>query len=154
MTRLFPRSTSVTTAALLGAVVVAVLGAQTEQGRHLLLTAGLAGTPAGYTELAFAAPQALPERLPATSYLVPPSFTIRNVTGRQHEYGWSVRLTESGRTRTVASGRVTLADGQPVTITPPTKALCEPGPITLRVRLEGGEEIAFRATCSANIDEG
>ncbi|MDP4500592.1 hypothetical protein [Nonomuraea turcica] len=154
MTRLFPRFTSLTTAALLGAVVVAALGAQTEQGRHLLLTAGLAGAPTGYTELAFVAPQALPARVPATSFLVPPSFTIRNVTGRQREYGWSVRLTESGKTRTVASGRVTLADGQPVTITPPTKALCEPGPITLGVLLEGGEAIAFRAACSADIDEG
>nr|SBO91439.1 hypothetical protein BN4615_P953 [Nonomuraea gerenzanensis] len=135
-------------------MVVAALGLQSDQGRHLLVEAGLAGAPAGYTELAFAAPQELPDRVPATSYLVPPSFTIRNVTGRQHEYGWSVHLTESGRSRTVAGGRVTLADGQPVTITPPTKALCEPGPITLRVLLEGGEAIAFRATCSANIDEG
>ncbi|TYB60598.1 hypothetical protein FXF51_30740 [Nonomuraea sp. PA05] len=154
MTRLVPRFTSAATAALLGAVVVAALGLQSEQGRRLLLSAGLAGAPAGYTELAFADPQDLPDRLPATSYLVPPSFTIRNVTGREHEYGWSVRLTESGNTRTVASGRVRLADGQPVTITPPTKALCEPGPIRLGVLLEGGESIAFRASCSANIDEG
>ncbi|NJP91070.1 hypothetical protein HCN51_16685 [Nonomuraea sp. FMUSA5-5] len=154
MTRLFPRSTFLTTAALLGAVVVAALGAQTEQGRGLLVAAGLAGAYGGYTELAFTAPQALPDRVPATSYLAPPSFTVRNVTGRRHEYAWSIRLTESGRTRDVAGGRVTLAAGQPVTITPSTKALCEPGPVTVGVRLDSGEAISFRATCSANIDEG
>ncbi|NRQ32321.1 hypothetical protein HII36_10790 [Nonomuraea sp. NN258] len=135
-------------------VVAAGLGAQTEQGRDLLLAAGLAGAPAGYTELAFATPTALPGRVPATSFLVPPAFTIRNVTGRQREHAWSVRLVESGRTRAVANGRVTLADGQSVTITPPTKALCAPGPITIRVELAGGQAITHRAVCSADIDEG
>jgi hypothetical protein len=154
MTRLLPRFSFLATAALLGTVVLLVLGAQTEQGQHLLRSAGLAAAPSGYTELAFADPQALPALVPATSYLVPPAFTIRNATGREREYAWSVRLSESGSTRTVASGHVTLADGQPVTITPPTKALCEPGAIRLRVLLEGGESISFRATCSANIDKG
>ena len=135
------------------AVIAVSLGAQTDRGRDLLAAAGLAGEQTGYTELAFAAPQRLPAQVPATSFLNPPAFTIHNVTGHRRDYGWSVLLTESGRGRTVASGRVVLADDQPVTITPVTKALCQPGHIIIRVRLEGsGETIYHRAVCSADID--
>ena len=135
------------------AVIAVTLGAQTDQGRDLLAAAGLAGEQTGYTELAFAAPQRLPAQVPATSFLNPPAFTLHNVTGHRRDYGWSVLLTEAGHARTVASGRVVLADDQPVNITPVTKALCRPGPIIIRVRLEGsGETIYHRAVCSADID--
>jgi len=152
--------------------VVLILGGlgQTPPGRHLLRTAGILGSPASYTELAFAAPKSLPREISPGSPLPQVSFMIHNSTGRARDYRWSVTLaprpetagqpaapaqpaapTKPAAPTTLTAGSLNLADGGSTTVTPQAKVACASGPVVLTVRLEGsGETLAWQADCAAS----
>ncbi|MBO2446743.1 hypothetical protein J4573_06550 [Actinomadura barringtoniae] len=152
--------------------VVLILGGfgQTPPGRHLLRTAGILGSPASYTELAFAAPKSLPREISPGSPLPQVSFMIHNSTDRARDYRWSVTLAPRQETAgqpaapakptaparpaaptTLTTGNLNLADGGSTTVTPQAaKVACVSGPVVLTVRLEGsGETLSWQADCTA-----
>ena len=131
-------------------LVVGVLS-QTPPGRDGLRSAGVLGTPAAYTELAFSAPEELPQQLVTTNVTKVPAFEIHNVTGAARRYRWSVTLTSAGgAVQAAAAGQASVAAGHSATLTPSVRPECRPGPLTVTVSLAAsGESIRFRADCLA-----
>jgi hypothetical protein len=133
-------------------LVVGVLS-QTPPGRDGLRSAGVLGTPAAYTELAFTAPAELPQQLVATNVTKVPAFEIHNVTGAARRYRWSVTLNSAGGAVRSAAGQASVAAGHSATLSPSVRVECRPGPLTVTVSLAtGGESIRFRADCLAADD--
>lgn len=80
--------------------------AQTSAGHVVLQKLGLFKKPAAFTSLAFSNPRSLPAQINQKRTSVSVSFVIRNVSGTSHDYAWRLLLSESGETRTVATGGV------------------------------------------------
>lgn len=138
-------------ALLLVIVLAAGVLCQTPPGRAALRSSGVLGTPAAYTELAFAAPDDLPQQLVAANVTQLPAFEIHNATGATHRYRWSVTLSSAGGAVQAATGETSVADGHIATLAPSVKVTCRPGSLTVTIRLAtGGESINFRADCLAS----
>jgi hypothetical protein len=137
-------------ALLLMIVLAAGVLFQTPPGRDVLRSAGVLGTPAAYTELAFTGPGDLPQQLVAANVTKLPAFEIHNVTGAAHRYRWSVTLSSARGAVQAATGEAPVADGRVATLAPSVRVECRPGPLTVTVRLAtSGESINFRADCLA-----
>ena len=135
---------------LLTIILAAGVLSQTPPGRSMLRVAGIVGAPASYTELAFAAPQELPQQLVATDVTTLPAFEIHNVTGRTRRYRWSVTLRSTGGAMQSATGDAAVADGKLAIVSPVLKVGCWPGPLTATIRLVSrGESLGFTADCLA-----
>lgn len=141
---------------LLLAVLAAGALSETPPGRGVLRAAGVIGTPAAYTELAFVTPTDLPQQLVAAETTNIPPFVIHNATGAAHRYRWSVTLSSAGTARPSATGETAVAAGAQNTIAPAVRADCRPGPLTVTIALAGdagstgdAESISFTADCLA-----
>lgn len=133
-------------------VIILAVGvlSQTPPGRNVLRSAGVLGTPAAYTELAFTTPDQLPQQLVVANVTKVPAFEIHNVTGAARRYRWSVTLSSAGGAVQSAAGQASVADGHRATLTPSVRVDCRPGPLTVSVSLAtSGESIRFRADCLA-----
>ncbi|MQY02888.1 hypothetical protein [Actinomadura macrotermitis] len=130
-------------------IAVVLIGglAQTPPGQAALRAAGVAGGPGPYSELAFPAPEQLPRELVSGAEGASVAFSIRNVTGATHTYRWTVSLDSAGRSRPVAQGTTPLVDRATTVVTPKVTVACAPGPVSVTVRLDGGQRIAYRADC-------
>jgi hypothetical protein len=135
---------------LLMIVLAAGVVFQTPAGRDVLRSAGVLGTPAAYTELAFTAPDDLPQQLVAANVTKIPAFEIHNVTGTAHRYRWSVTVSSASGAMQAAAGETPVAVGHVATLAPSARVECRPGPLTVTVQLAtSGESISFRADCLA-----
>jgi hypothetical protein len=134
--------------ALVAAVLAVAILAQTGAGQSLMRDVGLSKTPAGYTQLSFARPQSLPSTLPSPGATVHVPFEIRNSSGAQHTYRWSVTLSRGGSTDHLTSGGTRVRAGAAVTVAPAVTVSCTHGRVRLDVGLASPREsIDFFATC-------
>ena len=138
-----------TSIGLVAVVVVAAVVAQTGAGQALMREIGLTRAPAGYAQLSFARPQSLPSRFTSPASLTVP-FEIRNSTGAEHTYEWSIALVRGHSTDRLATGGTRVPAGGAVTTAPAVTVSCPGGG---RVRLDVGlvsprESIDFYATCA------
>jgi hypothetical protein len=124
--------------------------AQTGPGHVLMRTAGLIAAPAPYTALSFTDPQLLPGHLRHGSFDLPVSFRITNFSATAGTYHWSVLLVEGPRTRSVSSGRLTIAPGRTQSLNQRVTGSCRAGEVRTVVRLSAPpESIDFLASCGA-----
>jgi hypothetical protein len=138
-----------TSIGLVAVVVAAAVVAQTGAGQALMREIGLTRTTAGYAQLSFARPQSLPSRFTSPASLTVP-FEIRNSTGSEHTYHWSVTLAQGQGTDRLGMGSTRVPAGDAVTVAPAVTVTCSGGG---RVRLDVGlvsprESIDFYATCA------
>lgn len=136
---------------LLAAVILVGVGlAQTRPGHTLLGDTGLYEQPATYTELAFTAPDALPQALKKSGASIPVSFSIHNVSGRPRTYQWTIEVVQDGNARVAASGaELTPASGREV-ISRSIAATCASSRLQVVVRLAApAESISSWMTCSS-----
>jgi len=115
------------TVALIAALVVAAAIGQAVIGRTVLRKAGLINVPAGYTSLAFTAPQSLPEQMSPAQKTHAVSFVIRNAGDSVRHYRWSVLLAQDAQARRVDTGEVRVRPGHAVPITRSEKFSCVRG---------------------------
>jgi hypothetical protein len=137
--------------ALVGAVMVAAGLAQTRPGHAFLQRAGLFQVPSSYTELAFAHPQSLPQRLTSRQMSLNVSFVIHNVSPAQRGYRWTILLVRDGRAHPEAAGTVQIPAAGRADVTRTVTRTCVGGGVRLVVRLAvPAESIDFLATCWTN----
>ena len=120
-------------------MLAAVIG-QTAGGHTILQSAGLFEEPAGYTSLAFAHPQSLPEQLTVRRAKVALSFVISNADGVARDYQWSVRLVQGRATRRLAAGSVRIASGHTAEIARSAGISCARGKVQIIVSLARPDE--------------
>ncbi|SRR6266568_1302324 len=132
----------------LAAVVLVTAGiAQTGGGQALLRQAGVIAPEPGYTELAFARPQALPAQA-ASQAKFNVSFVINNVTSVTHDYQWSLWLVNNGHTHYMGKGDTRLEAGRGATVSPAVVMTCSAGQARIVVRLASpAESIDFWSKC-------
>jgi hypothetical protein len=136
-------------AGLTAAAVTAAGVAQTPAGHSALASAGLFNEPASYTALSFAAPQSLPEQLPATHANLDVSFKIRNSSGGSHSYQWSITVLRHGHTQRVASGAVRVDSGSAAEVARQVAIACAGGKLRVAVNLgRPAESIDFWTACA------
>jgi hypothetical protein len=134
--------------ALVAVVLAVIILAQTSAGQALIRDVGLSKTPAGYTQLSFARPQSLPSTLSPPGATVRVPFQIRNSSGVQRTYRWSVTLSHGQSTDHLSSGGTLVRAGAAVTVTPAVTVSCTHGRVRLDVGLASPREsIDFYATC-------
>jgi len=128
------------------ALVVVLLGAaQTAPGRSALRHAGLLGRAEPYTELAFARPSELPQRLRTGRNRLSVPFTLHNAEGGPRAYAWTIR---SGRT-VLARGSLRTAAGERAYVRGRFVAPCHDRRTRVEVRLaRPAESIGFWAQCA------
>jgi hypothetical protein len=132
---------------------LAVLGfAQTGPGRDALASAGLTGRDEGWTSLSFANALTLPRDLHKIAGHRGLAFVVENRHGGPRRYRWRIEATApSGRTRTLAHGRVALAAGERRRLAPVLGQACAgPDGSSRRTRVvlaPPHHEIAYRAGC-------
>jgi hypothetical protein len=137
--------------ALVAVVLAVALLAQTSAGQALMRDVGLSKTPAGYTQLSFARPQSLPATVPSSGATVRVPFKIRNSSGTQHTYRWSVTAAHGQSTGQLSSGSTQVRAGAEVTVTPAVTVSCANGRVRLNVGLASPREsIDFYATCASS----
>ena len=135
-------------AAAAAAVLVLLAAAQTGAGRSVLRHAGLTSPAEPYTELAFARPSELPQRLPSGRTRVSVPFALHNAEGSLRTYAWTIEALSAGRRTVLARGRVQAAAGQLASVTRPFVARCRGGRTRVEVRLaQPAEPIGFWAQC-------
>lgn len=120
-------------AALVAAALAAIGVAQTAAGRSVLRSAGLAGSPPRYTELAFAAPMYLPEKLPPKRVPIHAPFWVHNVEGASRTYHWTFTERDGTGRTVLARGSLTLASGARRRLNPQLHVACR---VSKRARLE------------------
>jgi hypothetical protein len=133
---------------LVGALLLCVGLAQTQQGHGVLRAVGLYETPATYTELAFSQPGALPETLAKPNSDIKVSFSIHNVSSDLRSYQWSIVLVHAGHSQVKATGTLqSPAQGQDE-VSRSVAAVCVGGRLQVVVRLASpAESISFWMTC-------
>jgi hypothetical protein len=139
-----------TSIGLAAVVVVAAVVAQTGAGQAVMRDIGLTRTPAGYAQLSFARPQALPSRFTSPTTRVTVPFEIRNSSGAEHTYQWSIAFVRGHGTDRLAAGGTRVPAGGAVTTAPAVTVSCPGGG---RVRVDVSlvsprESIDFYATCA------
>jgi hypothetical protein len=127
------------------AVQVAVIAlaagiAQTSAGHAILRRAGLVKAPPGYTSLAFAHPQQLPEQLHSNPARVPISFVIHDIGNVPRDYRWSILLVDEGPIRHVDTGEVHVAPGRGTVISRSVNISCPRGRMRIVVNLQSPQE--------------
>lgn len=129
-------------------VLVCAVGAQTPAGHSALAAAGLFEKPVPVTELAFSAPGALPNTLPAPTAKVSVSFTVRNDSANPRSYDWSVVVVHSGVSSVKATGAVATAAQGRATVESSVVPECTGGRAQIVVRLASLDQaISFWMTC-------
>lgn len=123
------------TVSLVAIVILIVAIAQTSIGHAILRRVGLSEQPTNYTSLAFTQPQSLPEQLSSRRTEIGVSFIIHNADEARHNYNWSMLLFQTGHTRRVASGKVSVPPGNGAAITQSARFLCAQGRVQVIVRL-------------------
>jgi len=131
------------------AVVVVLLGAaQTGAGRSVLAHAGLVKPSEPYTELAFARPSQLPQRLPTGRTRLTVPITLHNAEGGARRYAWTIEALTGGRRAVLARGRLQAAAGQRAAVRTRFAAPCRGARTRVEVRLaQPAESIGFWAQC-------
>ncbi|HEY3021987.1 MAG TPA: hypothetical protein VGJ32_17440 [Solirubrobacteraceae bacterium] len=131
------------------AMVLVLLGAaQTPPGRSALRHAGLTERAEPYTELAFARPSELPERLPSGRTRLTVPFTLHNAEGAPRDYAWSIEALDGERRTVLARGQVRTAAGQRASVERRLAAPCRGERTRVEVRLaRPAESIGFWAQC-------
>lgn len=112
-------------AALVAAGLAAIGVAQTAAGRSVLRSAGLAGSPPRYTELAFANPGRLPYELLQSRGRVRAGVLVHNMEGSTRLYRWrAVEERPARGTVKLDSGRVQVAPEGWARIGPRLRVIC------------------------------
>ena len=133
---------------MVGVIVTGAVIAQTGIGRTILESAGIAAEPSGYTSLSFLRPPSLPDSLSPKRQNVDLSFIITNHADSSHNYQWSLRLSEQGSSRELASGQLSLAPAQMKTVNESDAIGCTTGRVKLTVALaHPAESIDVWAVC-------
>jgi hypothetical protein len=133
---------------LIAVAALCVGVAQTGFGQSLLRKAGLSEASASYTALAFTQPQSLPSQLPSKRMTMNVSFAIRNASGRDRSYQWSVLLSRDGRSHRIATGSAWISSGAGATVTRAVAVSCAGGQVRVVVSLASpAESIDYLAAC-------
>lgn len=133
---------------LVAGIAVLVALAQTPPGRSLMRLTGLAKSPAPYSALYFTDPRGLPASVPAGHVGLNVSFAVHNATGSGNTYRWTVRVVEAAKTRSAASGTLTVAAGGTQRENTQVSVLCPSGTLDVVVQLAApAESIDSKAAC-------
>lgn len=137
---------------LVALVVVGAGLAQTRQGHVLLSDAGLYKVPTSYTELAFTAPDSIPDQLKSQRVPLGLSFWIHNASGSPRNYRWSIVTMRAGKSHVEATGVASTPGQGRVTVARTVVLACVGGRIQVVVRLAApAESIDFWATCPPRV---
>lgn len=97
--------------------------------------------------LAFAHPRELPVKV-ASRAKFHVSFLVRNVTGGNQDYQWTLLLTCKGRSHRQGGGRMSLPSGYAATLTPTVIMACPAGKAKIVISLtRPAEAINFWTQC-------
>lgn len=111
----------------------------------MLADLGVAAPVEPYTEIAFATPDALP----TSDGVLRVPFTVRNGEGAARTYAWTATTRPAeGAATTVATGRLSLADGASATVRARIPVTCAGGRTRVDISLGGAHRtIGFWLAC-------
>lgn len=126
---------------VLVAGIVLIIGiGQTSFGHPVLQKIGLYKQPTGFTSLAFANPQSLPERLKTKQAELGISFVISNRENTTRDYQWTLSSVQAGHTQHIADGAISIKSGRSTIITRPAKISCAQRQVKIVVSMESPAE--------------